>query len=240
MVDPEESFFDQGGHSLRATRLIAALNEGGAHGRLSVAALFEHSTIRAFAAHIDGASTAGPPTVTILPLTAVDEEVAALAAGMPGGFDSALRAYWHGVSLASRRVDSSSNLSTLAADAAAAEAPSAAAGELLTGCAGENVLLTGATGFLGSFVLRELLAAGDRGPRTIFCLVRASATETALERVIGTLEKYGLWQSDGGWAARIEGIEGDTSVKDLGLSTDHYQCVRPLARELPLPQTARP
>jgi len=31
-------------------------------------------------------------------------------------------------------------------------------------------------------VLRELLAAGERGPKTIFCLVRASATETALRR----------------------------------------------------------
>ena len=30
---------------------------------------------------------------------------------------------------------------------------------LQLGCAGECVLLTGATGFLGAFVLRELLAA---------------------------------------------------------------------------------
>ena len=40
---------------------------------------------------------------------------------------------------------------------------------------------------------------------------------------MGTLERFGLWESEGGWAARIEGIEGDTALKSLGLSNDHYQ-----------------
>jgi len=201
-----------------------------------VASLFEHPTIRELSVHLDadGASRADKAPHTPLPRSVVEKEVAALAGGMPVGFDSALRAYWHGVSLASRRVDSCSSQSAsrvgsyssllaLGAEGGREEGCKAREEPLQLGCAGECVLLTGATGFLGAFVLRELLAAGERGPKTIFCLVRASATETALERVMGTLERFGLWESEGGWAARIEGIEGDTALKSLGLSNDHYQ-----------------
>ena len=81
------------------------------------------------------------------------------------------------------------------------------------------MLLTGATGFLGA----TCSASSSREEvRTVFCLVRASASETALERVIGTLEKYGLWREAAGWASRIEGVEGDLSLERLGLVTDHY------------------
>ncbi|KAH8065796.1 L-cystine transmembrane transporter [Aureococcus anophagefferens] len=177
MVDPEESFFDMGGHSLRATKLVARLNarEGV---DVKVAALFERPTIR----------------------------------GSPRPRASTSRAaYWHGVSLATKRVDSQQNLAAADGDdAAAAKRP----------LEGEAVLLTGATGFLGAHLLRELLA--NEKVRTVFCLVRASASETPLERVIGTLEKYGLWREAAGWASRIEGVEGDLSLERLGLVTDHY------------------
>ncbi|KAH8091925.1 L-cystine transmembrane transporter [Aureococcus anophagefferens] len=208
MVDPEESFFDMGGHSLRATKLVARLNarEGV---DVKVAALFERPTIRGLAAFIAGggkATKAAP-----LPFAAVQKELDAFDAKAPEGFDIALRAYWHGVSLATKRVDSQQNLAAADGDdAAAAKRP----------LEGEAVLLTGATGFLGAHLLRELLA--NEKVRTVFCLVRASASETPLERVIGTLEKYGLWREAAGWASRIEGVEGDLSLERLGLVTDHY------------------
>ena len=75
-----------------------------------------------------------------------------------------------------------SSLLALGAEGGREEGCKAREEPLQLGCAGECVLLTGATGFLGAFVLRELLAAGERGPKTIFCLVRASATETAHRR----------------------------------------------------------
>ena len=208
MVDPEESFFDMGGHSLRATKLVARLNAR-EDVDVKVAALFERPTIRGLAAFIAGggkATKAAP-----LPFSAVQKELDAFDAKAPEGFDIALRAYWHGVSLATKRVDSQNNL-------AAADGDDAAAGK--RPLEGEAVLLTGATGFLGAHLLRELLA--NEKVRTVFCLVRASASETPLERVIGTLEKYGLWREAAGWASRIEGVEGDLSLERLGLVTDHY------------------
>ena len=204
MVDPVESFFDMGGHSLRATRLVAELNRRDGVD-VKVVQLFENPTIRGLAALIaNGGKRARPPP---LPRSAVDAELAAFDKRTPKDFDIGLRAYWHGVGLANRRNNSQTSLASLAESE---KAPLA--------FQDEAVLLTGATGFLGAFLLRELLARG--GARTVFCVVRASATETPLERVIGTLEKYGLMEP--AFTARIEGVEGDLSLDNLGLNGDHY------------------
>ncbi len=49
-----------------------------------------------------------------------------------------------------------------------------------------EVFLTGATGFLGAFLLKELLARG----LTVHCLVRAADAEAGLERLKATLGTY--------------------------------------------------
>src|SRR5205807_3863953 len=54
-----------------------------------------------------------------------------------------------------------------------------------------HVLLTGATGFLGAYLLRTLL---DETEADVYCLVRAT-TGDALARIRQNLERYGLWQS---------------------------------------------
>lgn len=69
--------------------------------------------------------------------------------------------------------------------------------------AGEEVMLTGATGFLGAHLLRGLL---DRG-RRVLCLVRATDREAALRRVRSNLERHGLWAAED--AARIIPVAGD-------------------------------
>jgi thioester reductase-like protein/FkbH-like protein len=53
-----------------------------------------------------------------------------------------------------------------------------------------HVLLTGATGFLGAFLLRDLMRHSDA---TIHCLVRAESENAGLERVRENMEHYGLW-----------------------------------------------
>jgi amino acid adenylation domain-containing protein/thioester reductase-like protein len=52
-----------------------------------------------------------------------------------------------------------------------------------------RVLLTGATGFLGAFVLRELL---ERTDARVYCLVRAGKDEEAADRVLDSLRRYRL------------------------------------------------
>ncbi|KAH8891135.1 polyketide synthase [Thozetella sp. PMI_491] len=53
----------------------------------------------------------------------------------------------------------------------------------------ECIFLTGATGFVGAFILSELLRQGI----TTYCLVRADSVDAARLRLIDTLKDYGLW-----------------------------------------------
>ncbi|MFJ4617369.1 amino acid adenylation domain-containing protein [Streptomyces sp. NPDC088812] len=75
-----------------------------------------------------------------------------------------------------------------------------------------HILLTGATGFLGAFLLRDLL---ERTHATVHCLVRADDTAAAHKRLRRTLERYQLWC--GRYAARIQPLVGDLGLPRLGL-----------------------
>lgn len=76
-----------------------------------------------------------------------------------------------------------------------------------------RVLLTGATGFLGAFLLRELL---DRTDDDVWCLVRADTPQHARHRLQETMRRYLLWDAD--TAARIVPITGDLTRPRLGLA----------------------
>ena len=81
-----------------------------------------------------------------------------------------------------------------------------------------NVLLTGATGFLGSFLLRELLSAADTPVR---CLVRAGDAEEGRRRVREALEARGLW--DDSFDGRVVAVPGDLGRPLLGLSPEAFE-----------------
>lgn len=75
-----------------------------------------------------------------------------------------------------------------------------------------RVLLTGATGFLGAFFLRDLL----RQPfvDSVTCLVRAANAADGLKRVQNNLRDYGLW--DDAWLGRLRVVTGDLADPHLG------------------------
>ncbi|KFY29656.1 hypothetical protein V494_08573 [Pseudogymnoascus sp. VKM F-4513 (FW-928)] len=54
----------------------------------------------------------------------------------------------------------------------------------------KSVFITGATGFVGAFLLQQLLARGV----TVHCLVRASDSAHAMERLEASLKNYNLWE----------------------------------------------
>ena len=75
------------------------------------------------------------------------------------------------------------------------------------------VFLTGATGFVGRFVLSELLRQNDH--MLVHCLVRAGNAKQALARVQAALESAGLW--DDYLADRIRAWPGDLREPRFGL-----------------------
>jgi amino acid adenylation domain-containing protein/thioester reductase-like protein len=81
----------------------------------------------------------------------------------------------------------------------------------------QHVLLTGANGFLGAFLLAELLAQTNA---TFFCLVRASSPIEAMRRIRESMTGYGIWQPD--YEARIVPVVGDLSKLRLGLSRAEF------------------
>jgi amino acid adenylation domain-containing protein/thioester reductase-like protein len=86
-----------------------------------------------------------------------------------------------------------------------------------------EILLTGATGFLGAHLLRELLAATDA---RVWCLVRASDETQALGRIAEAAARYELPTPPAG---RVVPLPGDLAKPGLGLSAAQF---RDLARKV--------
>ncbi|MEM8781088.1 MAG: thioester reductase domain-containing protein, partial [Cyanobacteria bacterium P01_G01_bin.49] len=84
-----------------------------------------------------------------------------------------------------------------------------------------NILLTGATGFIGAFLLYELLQTTKA---KIHCLIRAKNTESARDKIKKSLESYNLYEQ---WfesfSSRIIPVVGDLSKPLLGLSQNQFQ-----------------
>jgi thioester reductase-like protein len=80
-----------------------------------------------------------------------------------------------------------------------------------------QVLITGATGFLGPFLLRSLL---DQTSATYTVLVRAADPSAARKRLIAGLEAAGLYdlRTAGVFDSRVRVICGDLAQPRLGLS----------------------
>ncbi|WP_338774476.1 amino acid adenylation domain-containing protein [Nocardia vulneris] len=80
-----------------------------------------------------------------------------------------------------------------------------------------DVLLTGATGFVGAYLLRELL---DRTDAVVWCLVRAENAGAGRARIQEALARYELW--DDALETRIVPVPGDLAQPAFGLSdTEH-------------------
>jgi nonribosomal peptide synthetase DhbF len=79
----------------------------------------------------------------------------------------------------------------------------------------KEVLLTGATGFFGSYLLAELMAKTEA---TLHCLVRGESREEARQRLINELAAKDLWTD--AWAARLVVHHGDLHSSTLGLDDE--------------------
>ena len=80
----------------------------------------------------------------------------------------------------------------------------------------EAVFVTGSTGFVGAFLLHELLSANV----IAYCLVRADDAEQAMTRQVDILQQYGLWRPE--FAALLNPVVGDLTQPLFGLSEHEF------------------
>ncbi|MFJ6674693.1 amino acid adenylation domain-containing protein [Actinosynnema sp. NPDC091369] len=83
-----------------------------------------------------------------------------------------------------------------------------------------DVLLTGATGFLGAFLLRDLLRTT---PWRVHCLVRANDAEAAWRRLLDTARRYGI--ADALDPGRVVAVPGDLARERFGLTEEEHDAL---------------
>lgn len=81
-----------------------------------------------------------------------------------------------------------------------------------------DVFLTGVTGFLGAFLLNEIIS--QTGAK-VCCLVRASSYEDGMERIKRNLDSYSLWNES--MNDSIIPVAGDLSQPLLGLTREQFE-----------------
>jgi len=81
-----------------------------------------------------------------------------------------------------------------------------------------NVLVTGATGYFGPFLLNELL---QKTNCTIHCLVRGDGPEQAMQRLTENLVRYGLWHQEN--SSRLIALPGNIEKPLFGLDKSTYE-----------------
>ncbi len=191
-ISIHDSFFDLGGDSLLATRLIFQAREQ-FEVELPLRQLFMQPTVAGLSQAIEAAQSNGQ---------------------YPSSND--------------RVHDQQSLLGTMSLAELQAEVvldPEITSGDLPPAKADPgHVLLTGATGFVGAFLLRDLLRDSAA---TIYCLVRADDPQMGMARIKQNMATYGLW--DEGLAARVIAVPGDLGRLRFGLSETRF---RELARKI--------
>lgn len=191
VIPIDESFFDLGGHSILATRLVFEIRRMMAI-NAPLGLVFEHPTIGGVAQQIDLLKNAD------FGLAKDDEDKvissAPQAKSDPASFDYA--------------ADARALAKTLKTSYAEPD---------LSSTTPRTVLLTGSTGFLGAFILRELLAKPQQIGRVV-CHLRAKSKEAGLARLRESCESRGFWDQEWVSAGRVEVVLGDLESRQIGLS----------------------
>lgn len=188
-----DNFFELGGDSVLATQLVRELNAALPAFGLEMHELFENLTIESLAALYRVRTASGE-----------QEAVAGQRA-------------WTGT------VAPSVDEKAMLADLAAAEDELARldfnTGRVGAATSPQGILLTGATGWVGAHVLRELLT---RTSATVYCLVRANGEAEGRKRLLSTLDGYGM-AVDSSRRDRLVPLCGDLTQPGLGLGGGEWK-----------------
>ncbi|MGI5970973.1 MAG: amino acid adenylation domain-containing protein [Oscillospiraceae bacterium] len=198
-VDPGISFFSQGGTSLGALNVLSRYFNLGLS--MTLAEFYANPTLEAQERILLGSS--GPAGGAVaLPASSDNGSSHAAEAAEPS--PSAIAGFAYPSPKAARLPEEPASEPRLSI-----EAPASGASE---------VLLTGATGFLGCHLLRLLVERGE----TVLCTLRDGNTE----RLLDTLG----WYFGSGWVygnrERIKPVRGDITLPLLGLSEAEFEALK--------------
>jgi amino acid adenylation domain-containing protein/thioester reductase-like protein len=82
----------------------------------------------------------------------------------------------------------------------------------------KSILLTGASGFFGTYLLYELL---EQTQADIYCLIRSANEKQAVQKLSRQMASFHLWKE--AFSSRIVPVVGDLSKTLLGLSAARFQ-----------------
>ena len=193
LADPaplDESFFDLGGHSILATRLVFQLRHKlGVHVPLGL--VFDAPTIAQLAAATEKISSGGTDFLLAAPDAAKENA-------------------------SSGDLDYAKDAQVLESELPASFMRATPAGEPRV------VLLTGATGFLGAYVLADLLDKRRNHVQKVYVHVRANDAGSAQRRLRDALAGRGLWREAWEQEGRVQAVVGDLSKPHLGLNDEDW------------------
>ncbi|CCE61428.1 hypothetical protein TPHA_0A03520 [Tetrapisispora phaffii CBS 4417] len=186
-ISRDDSFFDLGGHSILATRMIFALRTA-LNVNIAPGTIFKNPTLSQFASAIDKIR--------------LSDNVDASTANTADYYNDAK----HLVNELSESYLSRDDF-------------------ILPGLQKQkstiNVFLTGATGFLGSYLLADILNHNNKAYEfKIFAHVRAENRQAGLERLKKSGMIYGTWSSS--FEEHIEIVLGNLSAYQFGLKEDKW------------------
>jgi amino acid adenylation domain-containing protein/thioester reductase-like protein len=174
-VGVHDDFFDLGGNSLSATRLIFQVQEE-FEIKLPLIKIFQTPTIAGLSEAIDQARLAPNEGTGLFSTVSIDE--------------------------LNEEVSLDPSISANGMEYESNGKP-------------ENIFLTGATGFLGAYLLQGLLEKTDAA---VHCLVREVNQEAGKAKLKANLGNYSLWKDD--YDQRIIPVLGDLGSPWLGLSPE--------------------
>lgn len=182
-ISPEDTFFDLGGHSVLATRMIFELRKQLVID-LPLGTIFKFPSIKAFAKEIERVQSNGP-SVEVNETSVADEKTKCdYFKDAQELSESALKATYESKS----EISQSEQI---------------------------NVFVTGATGFLGSFIVADLLNRENTNIN-VYAHVRAKDKEAGFERLRKAGLTYGNWKDF--FSGRVKVVLGDLSKEQFGLS----------------------
>ena len=186
MFSPEANFFDEGGHSILAQQLFFLIKKEWRDIDLPVGVIFKSQSLGALAAEIERAQDPIGLRLDAMPLLG----------------------------------DGTAEDEAYAADARdlvrQLPATITRANKIWDYESTPTVFLTGATGFLGSYILHELLTGPTRA--RVIALVRAKNPAEGLAKLERSARSYGLWSQQWVSSSQLEVVVGDLAQSRLAIN----------------------